>query len=94
MTTLLEALTVASQLYNIIFIVITLVLFWILFTTQSKSKLSSSWKILFFSFMFLVAKEVLIVLRTNEILKPELYLNGLFDLAFIVLFLYTLLRQN
>ena len=91
---LIQALTLASQVYNIIFIAIALILFALLFKTQTKDKKDAgSWRILFASFVLLAVKEVLIILRANEILSPELYLNGIIDLAFIVLFLYVWMKK-
>ncbi|MBI4016388.1 MAG: hypothetical protein HY363_01715 [Candidatus Aenigmarchaeota archaeon] len=94
MEEILYAAGLVAPYYNLVLVAIAIWLFVVLFKTPSKKVFLKPWIVLFFSLLIYVVEEILTVLRTAQIVKLPIHINGFFELVIISLFIYALLLQR
>ena len=96
--TLPEALALAAPYYNLALVIVAILLFIKLFSVckekGSRNTFILPWKILFWAVIIFVLEEVFTILRAAGILNIPAPINGFFELAIIILFIYLLLLQK
>jgi len=92
---LTNAIAQVAPIYNLAFVIITIILFVKLLRTANILKTDMTpWKIIFVSVMVYVVEEVLTVLRSFEVIDISVHINGFFELVIIALFIYAILVQK
>lgn len=94
MSEIAVALGIAAPYYNLAFVVIVIYLFIQLFKTETKKHYIKPWKFVFLAVCVFIVEEVTTVLRAAGVISIPRHINGFFELAIIILFLYMLLLQK
>ena len=94
MTGIGEALNVAAPFYNLALVAVVLVLFWRLFSIKNRGTSLRPWKLVLFGVIIFIVEELITILRSLGVITIGRYINGFFELAIIILFIYTLLEQK
>ncbi len=96
MASLALAIAQSAPVYNLAMVFIVIFLFIQLFKTGIKNKkiFMTPWKLMFVAVLIFVFQELLSVLRSQEVIEIPVYINGFFELAIVVLFIYILLLQK
>jgi len=86
------ALSNAAPIYNLVFVLIAIYLFIKLFLIKGKEHVRLfPWKLIFVALFIYIIEEVVTILRMNEIVNIPRHINGFFELAMIIIFIYALL---
>lgn len=90
------AVAMVAPYYNLAFVLIVLYLFIQLFKTAQENPdvYITPWIYLFMAVVVFVIEEIITVLRAIGMIAIERSLNGFFELAIIILFLYAILLQT
>lgn len=85
-----------APLYNLAMVAIVVALFIKLFRTHVKNKavFMLPWKLIFFAVLVFIVEEIITVLRQIGLIRITAHINGFFELAIIILFIYALLVQK
>lgn len=96
MSELSLAIAQSAPMYNLAMVFIAVFLFIQLFKTKSKNKklYMTPWKFMFIAVLIFVFQEFLSVIRAEEFIDVPVYINGFFELAIVVSFIYILLLQK
>ncbi len=94
MTTLTEALNIAAPLYNLALVIVILYLFYKLFSIKNKKVNLRPWRFVLLGVLIYIVEEVLTILRATGTITLGRHVNGFFELAIVILFIYTLLEQK
>lgn len=99
MSELTLALGQVAPWYNLGFVVIVVWLFIKLFRTKNERTarrvfFAKPWELLFIALCIYIVEEVLTVLRSAGVINIPVHINGFFELAIIIMFIYTLLVQR
>lgn len=92
--TLTEALSTVAPLYNLALVFVILFLFYKLFSIKNKRVNLRPWKFVLVGVIIYIIEEVLTVLRSTGVVTLGRHVNGFFELAIVILFIYTLLEQK
>ena len=92
----LEALGQAAPFYNLGMVVIVTVLFIKLFRTGRghKQVYLAPWGFVFAGLCIYIVEEVITILRAAGVVNIPMHINGFFELAIIILFIYGVLLQK
>lgn len=88
------ALGLVAPYYNLVLVGIVLYLFYKLFQTKHSQKSILPWKLLYVALLVFILEEILTILRALKLVNIPAHINGFFELAIILLFIYTLLKQK
>jgi len=89
------ALGMVAPYYNLVLTLIAFYLFIKLFRTKPKTKTYfAPWGCILLAMLVFVLEEILTILRAQGIINIPIHINGFFELAIIILFIYTLLIQR
>ncbi len=89
-----EAFNIAAPYYNLALVAIVLYLFFRLFTLKNKGPSLRPWKLVFFGVLIFIVEEIFTILRSAGVITIGRHINGFFELAIVILFIYTLLEQK
>lgn len=87
-------LTKVAPLYNLALVIVVIIMFITLFRTQSKTRYTKPWALIFAGILIFVLEEVFTVLRHSQIFILPTYFNGIFEIIIISLFIYAMLLQR
>lgn len=92
---LAEAVGQVAPLYNLGFVVLVVILFICLFRTRRGPKVFVfPWYLLFGGVLIFILEELFTVFRSIGIISLPVHVNGFFELAIIILFMYAVLLQK
>ncbi|MBI4453172.1 hypothetical protein HY636_00850 [Candidatus Woesearchaeota archaeon] len=92
--TLDYCLTKVAPLYNLALVVIVIIMFLKLFMTPNKERYTKPWALIFAGILIFVLEEVFTILRHSQIFILPTYVNGIFEITIISLFIYAMLLQR
>ena len=93
-TDFLMALGMVAPVYNLVMAIIVIYLFVRLFQMPNRLVYVKPWKMLFAAFVIYLFEEIFTVLRKVGVLDFPQFVNGLFEMVMIALFIYMLLLQK
>ncbi len=93
MTHLASCLGVVAPYYNLVLVIIVIALFLKLFKVGTKSA-NRPWKFLFIAILIFIVEEVFTILRHADIYHLPFFMNSIFEMAIISIFIYTILMQK
>jgi len=95
--TFAEALGVVAPWYNLTFVLVVLLLFRNLFKVHydihHEQTFTKPWKLLRIAVYIFIVEEVFTVLRHADVFKLPVFFNGIFEIAMVSIFIYTLMIQ-
>lgn len=95
MTQFAAALGMIAPYYNLVLTAIALYLFLKFFKTKPKTKVYIlPWIYILLAMIVFILEEATTVLRAEGLINIPVHINGFFELAIIILFIYTLLLQK
>jgi len=89
-----EAFSLVSPWYNLSMILIGLYLFRTLSKIKNKNVDLTPWKFVFFALGIGLVEEILIILRSAQLINIPLHINGFFEIIIVSFLLYTLLLKR
>ena len=95
-TELTRAMGAVAPYYNLLFVVIAVYLFVELFKTYKPGGkvYVTPWAYIFAGLIIFVLEEVITILRTVGLVLIPVHINGYFELAIVILFIYAVLLQK
>ncbi|MBI4143822.1 hypothetical protein HY486_01075 [Candidatus Woesearchaeota archaeon] len=96
MDKLIESFAKVGPIYNLFLVVIVIILFIKLFRAQAINDVYlTPWKLVFTGLCIFILETIITIAR-NVLTKgvPGRHINGYFELAIVILFLYALLLQH
>ncbi len=88
------SLGIVAPFYNLALVVVTMILFVVLFKTPNKKAFMKPWYLFFICISLFIIEEVLTVLRAAGVTIIPQYFNAFFELAIITIFIYIVLLQR
>ena len=92
--TLADSLTVAAPYYNLVMGLVVIYLFIRLFQDPGKRGYLGPWKWLCVAVLIYIVEEVITALRQLGLVTIQRHINGFFELAIIIIFIYAVLLQK
>lgn len=95
MSELTAALGMIAPYYNLALTAIAFYFFMKFFKTKPKTKVFFlPWIYILLAMIIYILEEVTTIMRVNGLINIPVHINGFFELAIIILFIYTLLLQK
>jgi len=94
MVDLTVALGIAAPFYNLALVAVVIWLFVVLFKTPSSTSFMKPWYLLAACIGIFVVEEVFTILRAAGLRAIPPHINGFFEFAIIIIFIYMVLIQK
>lgn len=89
-----ESIALVAPLYNLVFVVVVLILFYNLFKISNKLIFQKPWQLLLIVVIIFIVEEVMTVLRAFNAMAFPSSIFPIFEMAMISLFIYMVLLQR
>jgi hypothetical protein len=93
MGSLAECIRVVAPLFNLVLVVIVIILFLKLFKIHNPKRYTKPWGLLFGAVLLFVIEELFTVFRHLEVFELPLFMNGIFEIGIVGLFVFAVLEQ-
>ena len=94
MVSLTAALGLTVPYFNLTLVLVVLYLFYRLFREPTRKGYLLPWKVIFIAVLVYIVEEALTALRAIGLVTIQAHINGFFEIAIIILFIYAVLMQK